>query len=158
MKSLSGYEWANRHTWQAWRELYKKNQADLDARIEGKVRLFPPPETHNGIHRFKRMGGLRIRPAEETIDIDSSDNKKHESEVDEVELSDDTVSGRAAEPSRKHIQAAVRKHHFAHRNTGFLRRLRLRKRRKSNVDEARGKVLSKYASDFDDEELLRYEE
>jgi hypothetical protein len=164
MKNLKGYEWVTRHTWQSWREYYKKNQAALDAKIDENARLFPPPETQNGIHRFKRMGEFQVGPAEvvkEIVHYEGNEEEEHEDQVDDAELSDDGILGRSSRKRANDDQLAshARKFKTAQCKARLPPRIDLRKMLKGKGNEAAGQVSSTKtcAPDFNEEELFQHE-
>ncbi|GBE78310.1 hypothetical protein SCP_0111950 [Sparassis crispa] len=54
MASDPEYAWATRHTWQSWRERYKKNCARLDARISEIVEQKKPAHGEKGQYGYVR--------------------------------------------------------------------------------------------------------
>ena len=48
------YSWVTRHTWQSWRERYKKNATRLDARIAGIVDQKKPAHGEKGQYGYVR--------------------------------------------------------------------------------------------------------
>jgi hypothetical protein len=167
MGNLKGYEWVTRHTWQSWREHYKKNQAALDAKIKENIRLFPPPETQNGIHRFKRTGKFQVDPAEvvtEIVHYEGNEALPHEEQVDEAELSDDSLPDHVPDSSRKRtnddqVASPARKRNTAQRKARLPRRIDLQKARKGKGKgkEATGQTTMG-APDFDAEDLFEFDE
>jgi len=51
----SGYSWVNRHTWQSWRERYKKNSARLDVTIANIVSQRPVVPGEKGQYGYVRL-------------------------------------------------------------------------------------------------------
>lgn len=50
-----GYSWVNRHTWQSWRERYKKNAARLDVAIANIVSQRPVIPGEKGQYGYVRL-------------------------------------------------------------------------------------------------------
>jgi hypothetical protein len=46
--------WVKRHSWQSWRERYRKRQDIFDPRIERYVELDPPRDDGKGRFQYKR--------------------------------------------------------------------------------------------------------
>lgn len=51
----SNYAWVTRHTWQSWRERYKKNASRLDARISAIVEQKRPAQGEKGQYGYVRQ-------------------------------------------------------------------------------------------------------
>lgn len=51
----SNYAWVTRHTWQSWRERYKKNAARLDTRISDIVEQKRPAQGEKGQYGYVRQ-------------------------------------------------------------------------------------------------------
>lgn len=75
-----GYEWVSRHTWQSWRERYKKNSARLDQHIAALVSLNQTgrtPKDHFGYFRLseksQKSSGSRRGMIQESGDKVSED-------------------------------------------------------------------------------------
>ncbi|EIW60963.1 uncharacterized protein TRAVEDRAFT_46200 [Trametes versicolor FP-101664 SS1] len=49
-----GYEWAARHTWESWKERYKKRFEIMDPIIDEIVRQNPPPADGKGVRPYDR--------------------------------------------------------------------------------------------------------
>ena len=59
-----GYSWVSRHTWQSWRERYKKNSARLDVAVANIVTrrpVLPGEKGQYGYVRFTEEKGKRIK-------------------------------------------------------------------------------------------------
>ncbi|KAI0806737.1 hypothetical protein C8Q74DRAFT_1224088 [Fomes fomentarius] len=52
-------EWASRHTWQSWRNRYKKQQVPFDALIAKEVKRNPPPKDGKGRFEYDRRVNKR---------------------------------------------------------------------------------------------------
>lgn len=59
------YAWVARHTWQSWRERYKKNSARLDGDIEQIVQRNRPAQGENGQYGYVRQTERRGRKKRE---------------------------------------------------------------------------------------------
>ena len=77
------YVWAQRHTKEAWRERYRKNQGRLDQRITEIVEENPPAPDGKGQYRLRRFGKLDRgdEDAEEFI-LDAEAEESAESSTD----------------------------------------------------------------------------
>ncbi|KAJ7672521.1 hypothetical protein DFH06DRAFT_94539 [Mycena polygramma] len=81
------YDWAKRHTWQSWRERYKKNQAWFDARITALAAKIKPAlhqRYHLNRNAPRRSSAKRNR-------YNEMDSAEEEEEEEEDELEDDEV-------------------------------------------------------------------
>ncbi|KAJ8515265.1 hypothetical protein ONZ45_g7298 [Pleurotus djamor] len=56
------FAWVKRHTWQSWRERYKKNAARLDIRIQAIVDLKKPAQGEQGQYGYVRQPEKPKRP------------------------------------------------------------------------------------------------
>lgn len=52
---MPGYEWVSRHTWQSWRERYKKNAVRLDAHIAAIVDAVQTLKAAKGPYAFTKQ-------------------------------------------------------------------------------------------------------
>ena len=73
-------EWAKRHTWQSWRERYRKNRERLDPVIDELVKKRPPPTDGKGLFPYDRRANkhrlnafMRAQMREEDEDEDDDE-------------------------------------------------------------------------------------
>ncbi|KAK7679594.1 hypothetical protein QCA50_017305 [Cerrena zonata] len=66
--------WAKRHTWQSWREHYKKNQLELDPIIDEIAPRYPPQ--HRGQYELSRRAGPRKRVHHEVFDDEEEEEEE----------------------------------------------------------------------------------
>jgi hypothetical protein len=100
------YAWVARHTWQSWRERYKKNAARLDILIEQLVERNQPLQGENGQYGYVRQPEKRARRKRDLKQDDAAQAGRMtdpaSSNGTEVSPSQDCAPGNAAsgEPSQ----------------------------------------------------------
>ncbi|KAJ7225709.1 hypothetical protein GGX14DRAFT_640497 [Mycena pura] len=66
------YAWVTRHTWQSWRERYKKNAARLDVMISAIVEQTKPAQGEKGQYGYVRQAEKQKRPRRKKKNQDPS--------------------------------------------------------------------------------------
>ncbi|KAH8102943.1 hypothetical protein BXZ70DRAFT_761682 [Cristinia sonorae] len=69
------YSWARQHTWQSWRERYKKNSLRFDKLIEAALVINPTPLDQKGVDRRRR--GARREASVEHDEDEEHDGDAH---------------------------------------------------------------------------------
>ena len=96
--------WGLRHTWQSWRNRYKKNRERVDRRIAELVKEHPLSEDNNTRYNH---GNRRCKKHSAQVYLDEDDGASEEDSIEDlngdVELVDDGVGARLRSPSGQQV-------------------------------------------------------
>ncbi|OJT06247.1 hypothetical protein TRAPUB_2928 [Trametes pubescens] len=94
------WQWAGRHTWESWKERYKKNYKTFDPIIDEMVKENPPPEDGKGVRPYDR----RVNGLGQFAQLNKQDLMEEEEEDDDDE---------AAAAAEEEVELEARHEHDA---------------------------------------------
>ena len=98
------YDWSQRHTWQSWRERYKKNFEKFDRLIEEYLEKNPRHPQGKGEYQLKRKGFV-VEESEESEEEDRKVSPQQTKRRRASPLSPST-SERVRQPTGENFEAA----------------------------------------------------
>ena len=107
------YEWAKRHTWQSWRNRYKKNQTEFDERINDHLRIYPPHPDGKGEYVYRRIPNASQTRGERSRRVQEDDVDEEEIvdlRTEEEEEFPDDPSGIAGGDNRRSLRQPDHEH------------------------------------------------
>lgn len=80
--SYDVFPWATKHTWQSWRNRYKRHKARMDEKIDFYVKHYHPPDPNGKgqYHMDRRNKGI-FRVPEQSEDREEGEEEEEEDEV-----------------------------------------------------------------------------